>query len=116
MVCVTINIYREGRNGGYEWCENAVYTMSGRTKEHILEQMRDKEFLWQAIEMDNLDNAKLLVELEFEENGEYLDRDEYTVTTNISRTSEPSDYILWGNRNPSIFKINRKRSSINVEF
>lgn len=71
-----------------------------------------EDLLYQAIEIDGLDNAEVYVVAEFTENGEYLDRDEFIIRPHIIRTSEPSKYVKWGDKTPHIFSIDRSRSYI----
>ena len=47
-----------------------------------------------------------------EENNEYYSSDECVVTPEIVRTSEPSKFIMWGNRLPHIFTVDKQRSKL----
>ena len=38
--------------------------------------------------------------------------DECVVTPEIVRTSEPSKFIMWGNRLPHIFTVDKQRSKL----
>lgn len=66
------------------------------------------EMIWQAIEIEGLDDSEMIVEFEVEENGEYVDRDEYFVTAQIVRTDEQSNY----SKHVRIRQIDRENSKI----
>lgn len=73
------------------------------------------DLMWEAIEIEGFDDSELYVEFELEENGEYVDRDEYFVTLNIVRTEKPSKYINWRGKEPHIFEVDREKSKIIFE-
>lgn len=65
----------------------------------------------QAIEIEGMESDFLLETL-VEENNEYYSSDECVVTPEIVRTSEPSKFIMWGNRLPHIFTVDKQRSKL----
>lgn len=110
-ITAIFEFYEKNLNGNFE-VEPCTYSLTGETKEEIVNR---KDILWQAIEIDGFDNSEVLVIVNFEEDGEYLDRDEFIMITNIVRTDKPSRFVEWGNAAPCIFEIDRNSSSINIE-
>jgi len=111
MIKATLEFYEKNLAGEFD-TEPSIYIAGGNSKEDILD---GQEYLWQAIEIEGYDNAEVLVFVEFEEDGVYLDRDEFVMTAEVVRTSEPSNYVVWGNKKPHIFKIDREHSKIHIE-
>ena len=112
MVKGKISFITKDTDGNWMTKTPIVYVKEGKSKKDILS---DKELFWQAIEIEGFDNTEILVEVVYEEDGNYLDRDEGVMTSHIVRTNEPSDYIVWGNAVPHIFKIDREKSSFNIK-
>lgn len=72
--------------------------------------------LWQMVEIECIDDGQLiLVEQLTEENGQYHDYDQAVIKVNVKRTNEPSSLIIWGEKTPHIFKIDRSKSSYDIE-
>lgn len=69
------------------------------------------DLIFQAIEIEGMESDFLLETL-VEENNEYYSSDECVVTPEIVRTSEPSKFIMWGNRLPHIFTVDKQRSKL----
>lgn len=69
------------------------------------------DLIFQAIEIEGMESDFLLETL-VEENNEYYSSDECVVTSEIVRTSEPSKFIMWGNRLPHIFTVDKQRSKL----
>lgn len=111
MVKATLGFYEKICDGDFNE-HPSTYMVNGITKELVLDEIKD--VLWQAIEIEGFDNSEVLVTVDFEKDGEYLDRDEFVMTAEIIRTSEPSNYVVWANKVPHIFKINREQSKISI--
>lgn len=111
-VKATFEFYEKTCAGTFD-NEPSVYVVEGETKEEILD---NKDVLWQAIEIEGFDNSEVLVMVDFEEDGEYLDRDDFIMTAKITRTDKPSGYVVWGDKKPHIFKIDREKSEIHFEI
>lgn len=113
-IVATVNFYEANTQGSFSTTPSSVYKLKGEDLESI--KSRITEILWQAVEIEGFDNSEIFVEMEFEQNGEYLDRDEFCMTPATVRTSEPSDYIVWGNKKPYLFKIDRTLSDLNINY
>ena len=110
-VTATFNFYEKDLSGGFD-TEPSTYVARGKNKQDILDNMG---VLWQAIEIECFGNSEVFVTVDFEENGAYLDRDEFVMRTNVVRTTEPSGFVVWGNKKPHIFKIDKNKSSISID-
>jgi hypothetical protein len=109
MIKATFEFYEKNIVGKFN-DEPSVYVATGNRKEDI----NTEDILWQAMEIERFDESEVLVVVEFEEDGVYLDRDEGLMTASIVRTDEPSGWVQWGDKKPTIFKIDRKRSKITL--
>lgn len=109
MIKATFEFYEKNIAGKFN-NEPSVYVATGNRKEDI----NTEDILWQAVEIERFDESEVLVVVEFEEEGVYLDRDESLMTASIVRTDEPSGWIQWGDKMPTIFKIDRERSKITL--
>lgn len=74
---------------------------------------RFQELLFQAAEIDCL-NGEVLCERRTELNGEYYDSDTFVLLFSIVTTDVPSEYFIWKNHKPHVFKVDRERSSISL--
>ena len=90
----------------------SVYRLEGQS----LDEVKDYEhILWQAIEIERrFDNCEILVDALFECDGKYLDHEELWIKTSIVRGNTPSRYIIPNPNNPTIFAIERERSSLKM--
>lgn len=110
-VKATFEFYEKNLTGTFDG-KPRIYVLHGKSKEEIVES---KDILWQAIEIEGFDNSEVMVAVQFEEDGEYLDREEFIMTANIVRTDKPSGFIEWGAKRPHIFAVDRNASTIKVE-
>lgn len=110
MVKATFEFYEKNIIGTFN-VEPSIYEATGERKEDI--DIRD--VLWQAIEIERFDESEIYVTIDFEEDGLYLDREEATITADVVRTEEPSEYVLWFDKKPTIFKIDREKSKLYIE-
>lgn len=91
-----------------------IYVKKSKTR---LEASNVTDLIFQAIEIEGLDRSKFTVEYTVTKNGEYVDSEPPTlVYTNIVRTKEPSKYIMWNDKKPHIFSIDREHSELIFEF
>lgn len=112
----TTCIYHEpnddGSFGGYN--NPHIYT-TNTENEPTANELDD--LFWQMVEIECIaDGQLILVEQLTEENGEYHDYDQAIVKVNVKRTEKPSSYIIWGDKVPNIFKVDRNNSSYDIEF
>lgn len=70
--------------------------------------------LWQAVEIEGFDGSTVSVEVVYEQDGEYLDKDEFFISPVVVYTNEPSEFIVWGDKKPHIFKIDRAQSKLSI--
>lgn len=110
-VVATINFYEANMEGVFD-NEPSVYEVRGNGLEEAKKLLW--ETLWQATEIEGYDDSEVLVEAQFERDGEYLDREEFYMCPVVVRTVEPSEYIIWGDKKPHIFKIDRALSNLYV--
>lgn len=110
MVKAKIEFFEKTCAGTFE-TEPSIYIAENKTKDEILIQ----EILWQAIEIEGFDNSEVYVTVDYEEDGEYLDRDEFIMKAKVVRTDKPSRYIVWGDKKPHIFEVDKSRSEIYIE-
>lgn len=108
----TVEIYSESVTGGYT-AQPHIYR---KTADSLEEAKNLIDLLWQAIEIEELDNQKLYVEAVIEKDGEYVDSETFYIKSHIARTNVPSSFIIWGEQKPYIFSIDRNRSLIEVEY
>ena len=75
------------------------------------------DLFWQMVEIECIADGKLiLIEQLTEKDDEYHDYDQAFVKVHVERTEEPSSFIDWGTKTPNIFKVNRNKSSYDIEF
>lgn len=114
MVEATFRFYVETVNGLFR--ERAVYKVTENTKADV----NTEDVIWKAIEVEQFaDNIAVLVEVSFLDTvtGTYLDSDECMFIPTVIRTSEPSDYIGQNGTAPTVFKVDREKSSLTfVEY
>lgn len=119
IVCGSMGtvVYCEGNIVFVEW-DNYVdgHDCDGHASEwgygwNVLSSDKLQDLIFQAIEIEGMESDFLLETL-VEENDEYYSSDECVVTPEIVRTSEPSRFIMWENRPPHIFSVDRKRSKL----
>ena len=107
----TIEIYAKSLTSEYT-LEPHLY----RRIENKIENTRKVEdVLWEAIEIEGLDNKKLYVEITIEDDTGYVDSESFFIKSRVVRTETPSHYIVWGTAKPHIFSIDRGRSFMEVE-
>lgn len=70
------------------------------------------EMIFQAIEIEGFDKAKLSFEYIISKNGEYVSGDEGELQVYAERTKEPSKYVKWGNKEPHIFSLDRNNTEL----
>ena len=100
-----------GHYGGKN--QTRIYTKSADSEREI---WKLEDVLYQAIELDGLDNQELLVQVLVNHGTEAMSYIEFLLTPEIVRTKEPSRYVDWGNIPPNIFAIDRARSRLHWEF
>ena len=78
--------------------------------------MRREDIIWQAIELEGFGEEAVLLETELkDENGECIDRDEcFVIIDTIHHTDEPSKYIIWGNKKPHVFTVDRVNTRFSI--
>lgn len=108
----TVRIYSESAAGGYA-AQPHIYR---KTAGSLEEAKNSIDLIWQAIEIEQLDNQKLYAETVIEKDNEYVDSEAFYIKSHITRTNIPSALIIWGERKPHIFSIDRNRSLIEVEY
>lgn len=110
-VLAEIEIYEEHDNGVFAG-QPHTYVQAA----HSVEEAKDiEDVLWQAIEVECLDNMDILVEMTlYNKDGEYIDRDEAVYRTTITRTKQPSAFIVWRNKMPNIFRIDKENSRLEI--
>ena len=109
MVTATFHFYKKNIDGNLDY-ERIVYKATGERKEDI----DIKEVIWQAIEVEGFDLSEVYVSIYYKENGFCVDFKETIITADVVRTTEPSECILWDNREPPVFKIDREKSKLYV--
>lgn len=68
------------------------------------------------VEIECIADGKLiLIEQLTEKDDEYHDYDQAFVKVHVERTEEPSSFIDWGTKTPNIFKVNRNKSSYDLQ-
>lgn len=101
-----------------EGAEPYVYTMQ---TEKYPRPEQIQELIFQAIEVEGLDNTGFSVQTRITKEDhatgmdEYVDGDEGFCTPHIVRTKEPSRYVQWGDNTPHIYTIDRVRSLLEFE-
>lgn len=77
-------------------------------------QIRD--LVYQAIEIEGI-SSDCYLQMTVEHNGEYFSGDECVIElVKIVRTEEPSRFIVWGDKVPHIFSVDRDKSFIKFVF
>lgn len=107
----TISFYEASMEGCFD-NEPSIYELRGGSLEEVKDGV--EEIFWQATEIEMFDGAEVLVEVQIERNGEYIDRDELHMRPMVVRTAEPSGYIIWGSKKPHLFKIDRAASDLRI--
>lgn len=105
-----IDIYEQNENGDFDG-EPYVYTLTSNSKSRVKMCM---DVLFEAVEIEGLDNRDILVNITVFKNGRYVESDEAIFQTQIKRTDEPSKFIAWGHKKPHIFSIDKNRSKITL--
>ena len=109
---VEINITLPDADGVYREDPTFIYTRQGDTAEDV---RNIEDLLFQAIEVESLDDITLFVQQFIDRDGVFFDYDEALVTPRITRTNQPSELIIWGDREPNIFAIDRAKSNLEVD-
>lgn len=100
--------------------ERRVYTTEGieyssecDTLEHSKESISD--IIWEAIEIDGLTGYVNII-YQIEKDGEYVDSEEFEIFIDkvVVKSDTPSKYIIWNNKKPYIFEVDREKSSYHV--
>lgn len=73
-----------------------------------------KELILQAVEIECL-REDFFAEFVTEKDGEFVNRETTTVHLHVETTNRPSKYINWGNKEPTIFGIDREKSVLEIE-
>ena len=111
----TTCLYHEANDDGTFGGYNDPHIYSINTDNEPTAEELDNIF-WQMVEIECIEDGQLvLVEQLTEKDDEYKDYDQAVVKVNVKRTDEPSSYIIWGNKIPNIFKIDRSNSFYNIE-
>lgn len=105
-----IDIYEQNENGDFDG-EPYVYTLTSNSKSRVKMCM---DVLFEAVEIEGLDNRDILVNITVFKNGRYVESDEAIFQTQITRTDEPSKFIVWGHKKPHIFSIDKNKSKITL--
>lgn len=83
--------------------------------DHPITVKETQDIIFQACEIERIYSGKIYVEKQVEKNGEYFDHDEWVCEVNMKTTDELTPYIDWLKCNSTpIYKIDRKKSTINV--
>lgn len=106
-----LEFYEEKIGGGFESGDPSCYKIEGDSFEDVCSF---GEVLWQAVEIDGYDNRKVLVKMKIEKDGEAIRNEIFYIETNIVRTEIPSKFVIWGDKKPHIFGINRSESRIKI--
>lgn len=106
-----LEFYEEKIGGGFENGDPSCYKIEGDTFESVC---NIGEILWQAVEIEGYDNRKVLVKMRAEKDGNVVRNDEFHIETTIVRTEVPSKFVVWGDKKPHIFGIDRGTSSIKI--
>lgn len=111
MYSTTVSITEENIQGSFDYPSTPhVYKKDSET----LKDAHDiiEELVWEAIEIEGLDSLKCHIDIAIEQDGKYVDHDEFILSADIIRTETPSSYVIWGDKKPHIFQIDRARSRI----
>ena len=110
---VTLTQENAGEKRRVYTTEGIEYCSKCDTLEHSKDSLND--IIWQAIEIDGL-TGYVYVIYEIEKDGEYVDGEEFEIfIENVVRNfGIPSKYIIWGNKIPHIFEVNRDKSSFYI--
>ncbi len=109
---VTVDIHEKTINGVFD-TEPYTYIKECDT----LEQAKNiEDLLWQAAEIEGLDDTECFVVVMIEKNGEYRDTDEFIMVTKLVRTDTPSKFVVWGNMKPHLFEVDKEKSVLKIEL
>lgn len=106
-----LEFYEEKIVGGFEGGDPSCYKIEGEDFESVC---GIGEVLWQAVEIDGFDNRKVLVKMQIKKDGIVVSNEKFHIETSIARTDVPSKFIVWGDKKPYIFEIDRNRSRIKI--
>lgn len=113
MYVTTCYYYEQNVNGDFGYLDPHAYQIESN-KEPTAEELDD--LLWQMVEIERIEDGQLLlIEQKIEKDGEYFDYNEAVVRVTVVRTKEPSDFIIWKNKIPNIFKVDRRLSKYDIE-
>lgn len=106
-----VEIFEESVCGEYMG-DPHVYRKTAET----LDEARDvKELLWMAAEIEGLDDSVCHVDVEiFDNDKKVVEESKLRVAAEIVRTDVPSPYVIWGDKTPHIFQIDREKSSLSI--
>lgn len=73
------------------------------------------DIICEAIEIEGLDNMKIIVKMRIEEDGDFVCEDSFYIITKTVRTKKPSKFFNWRRKKPHIFGIDKEASHLKVE-
>lgn len=97
--------------------ERRIYTEDGhkyKTECDTLDnaKLSVNDVIWQSVELDGL-IGYVNVEVSISNDEQYVDHDEFEINVkNVVFTDQPSKYVLWGNKTPHIFTVDREKSVV----
>lgn len=105
-----IEIYRQNESGEFGG-EPCVYMLGANSRSRAKMYI---DILFEAVEIEGLDNCDIRVDVTVFKNGRYVESDESIFRTRIIRTDAPSRFIVWKHAVPHIFAIDRNKSEITL--